>query len=477
MSGGRSWGAFIDGQPAVASGKPIVLVNPADEAPFAEVPAAGIADVDAAASAADRTFRSGWRDLAPGKRVAMLTALAGKIRAHQEELALLETRCVGKPIVESRDEVDGAAGVFEYYAGAVTRLYGLTIPVGRGGFDYTLRQPLGVVAAIVPWNYPLLIAAWKVAPALAAGNCVLLKPASLSPLTAIRLGELALEAGFPAGVLNVLPGPGGSIGDRLATHPLVRKIGFTGSTEVGSHLLQLAARDIKRVSLELGGKSPNIVFADADLDRAAAASPLSVFSNTGQDCCARSRVLIERPVFDRFVEGFIAATKAIRLGDPMDETAEIGPMISSGQREVSEAFLAEAKAAGRRIAHGGDRPRPRGYYLSPAVVTGAEPGDRIWREEIFGPVVCLRPFDDEEAMLAEVNDSPYGLSASVWTNDLTRALRVSRRIESGVVSVNCHHSVHTTAPFGGWKQSGIGRDLGMQALDQWTETKNVYIHG
>ncbi len=477
MSAARTWGPFINGKPVVPKGKPIVLVNPADEAPFAEVAPAGIAEVDAAAEAADRAFRAGWRDLAPGKRAALLMVLAGKIRANLEELAALETRCVGKPIVESRDEMDGTAGVFEYYAGAVTRIYGQTIPVSRGGFDYTLRQPLGVVAAIVPWNFPLLIAAWKVAPALAAGNCVLLKPASLSPLTAIRLGELALEAGFPPGVLNVLPGPGGAIGDRLAAHPLIRKIGFTGSTAVGSHLMQLAARDIKRVSLELGGKSPNIVFADADIEKAATASPMSVFANTGQDCCARSRMFVERRALDRFVEGFIAATKKIVIADPMDERSEIGPMITSGQRDVSETFIAEAKQLGRTIAYGGDRPRPKGYYLTPAVVLGCEPGDRIWREEIFGPVVCIRPFDDEEAMLAEVNDSPYGLSASLWTNDLSRGLRVARRVESGVVSVNCHNSVHTTAPFGGWKQSGIGRDLGMNALDNWTETKNVYIAG
>jgi len=475
----KVWCSWIDGKEAGAAAPqpaaPQPLTNPATEDACAEVQPAGPAEVEAAVAGAQKAFRGGWRDLAPGKRATLLRSVAAGIRDHVEELAKLETMQMGKPIADSRDEAGGAAGVFEYYAGAVTRLCGSTIPVSRGGFDYTLRQPMGVVAAIVPWNFPLLIACWKVGPALAAGNTVVLKPASLSPLTAIRLGQLASEAGLPPGVLQVLPGPGGSIGDALVGHPLVRKIALTGSTEVGSHLMAMAAKDIKRVSLELGGKSPNIVFADADVDKAAATSPMSVFANTGQDCCARSRVFVERRVFDRFVDAFVAATKALKVGDPTDEATQVGPLVSAGQRGISETFLQEARAAGRKVLVGGDRPRPRGFYLNPAVVVGVEPSDRIWREEIFGPVVCIRPFDDEEAMLEEVNASPYGLSGSLWTNDLTRALRVASRVESGVISVNCHNSVHTDAPFGGFKASGLGRDLGMEALANYTEVKNVYI--
>jgi len=471
----KTWKPFIDGKPAGSGQKPAPVINPATEAPCAEVYPAGAAEVEAAVSGAQRAWLGGWRDMAPGKRAAVLRAVARKIAENVEELAQLETACVGKPIADSRDEASGAAGVFEYYAGAVTRLTGQTIPVSRGGFDYTLRQSMGVVAAIVPWNFPLLIATWKTAPALAAGNAVVLKPASLSPLTALRLGELACEAGLPPGVLQVLPGPGSAMGDALVTHPLVRKVALTGSTEVGSHLMQLASRDIKRVSLELGGKSPNIVFADADVDKAAATSPMSVFANTGQDCCARSRIFVERKVYDRFVEGFVKATRALKVGDPLKDETQVGPMVSAGQRAISEEFMADARKAGRKIACGGDRPFPKGYYLNPALVLGVETGDRAWREEIFGPVACIRAFDDEATMLAEVNDSPYGLSGSLWTRDLERALRVASRVESGVLSVNCHNSVHTDAPFGGFKKSGLGRDLGMAALDNYTETKNVYI--
>jgi betaine-aldehyde dehydrogenase len=331
------------------------------------------------------------------------------------------------------------------------------------------------VAAIVPWNFPFPIACWKAAPALAAGNCVVLKPASQSPLTAILLGQLAHEAGLPAGVLQVVPGAGSEVGEALVTHPLVRKISFTGSTAVGARLMELAARDLKRVSLELGGKSPNIVFADCDLEAAARTSPLSVFANTGQDCCARSRVFVERRVFDQFVEKFIAATRQLRVGDPAQESTQIGPLVSAAQRQVAEEFIAEARGQGRRVACGGQRPCAKGFFLEPTVLLDVEPGDRVWREEVFGPVVCLRAFDDEAAMLREVNDSRYGLSGSLWTNDLKRALRVARAVESGVLSVNCHSSVHVEAPFGGFKQSGLGRDLGLAAMEGYTELKNVYV--
>lgn len=467
---------FLDGgwRPA-STGKKTPLVNPATEAPFAEVAAAGAADVAAAIESAQRAWEGGWRDLAPGKREAVLHAVARSLREHLEEIAQLERLQIGKPISDARDEAGLGARCFEYYAGAVTKFGGQTLPVAKGGFDFTLRQPMGVVACIVPWNFPFPIACWKAAPALAAGNCVVLKPATLSPLTALKLGELACAAGLPPGVLQVLPGSGSAIGDALVTHPLIRKVSFTGSTEIGRRIMELAARDLKRVSLELGGKSPNIVFADADWERAADTSPLSVFANTGQDCCARSRVYVERPIFERFLERFVAATRRLVVGDPAQEATQLGPLVSAVQRESVEDFLADARKRGSRFACGGGRPHPRGFYLEPTVLVGVGKEDRCWREEIFGPVVALTPFDDEAEMLRDVNASPYGLSGSLWTNHLGRALRVSRAVQSGVLSVNSHSSVHVEAPFGGFKQSGLGRDLGLAALEGYTELKNVYV--
>ncbi len=467
---------FINGQLQISrEGRTTPQINPATEEIFCEVSAAGVPDLQEAVEGAQQAFAQGWRDIIPRRRTDLLFNIARLIRENLEALARLESQNIGKPIRDARDEIGLGARVFEYYAGAVTKFFGQTIPVARGGFDFTVRQPMGVIAAIVPWNFPFPIACWKVAPALAAGNSVVLKPASQSPLTAIRLGQLAHEAGLPPGVLQVVPGPGSIIGDALATHPLVRKISFTGSTEIGSRLMGLAARDLKRVSLELGGKSPNIVFADADLEQAAASSPMSVFANTGQDCCARSRVFVERPVFDQFVERFVAATRQLRVDDPARESTEIGPLVSAGQREVAEQFIDEARRAGRLIATGGRRPFAKGFFLEPTVLLGVAPTDRVWQEEVFGPVVCLRPFDGEEEMLREVNDSRYGLSGSLWTNDLKRALRVSRRVETGVLSINSHSSVHVEAPFGGFKQSGLGRDLGMAALEGYTELKNIYV--
>jgi betaine-aldehyde dehydrogenase len=334
---------------------------------------------------------------------------------------------------------------------------------------------MGVVACIVPWNFPFPIACWKAAPALAAGNCVVLKPASLSPLTALALGELAHRAGLPPGVLQVLPGPGGAVGEALAAHPLIRKVSFTGSTAVGRRIMELAARDLKRVSLELGGKSPNIVFADADWQRAAETSPMSVFANTGQDCCARSRVFVERSVYAPFVERFVAAASKLVVGDPTQPETQLGPLVSADQRATVEEYLSDARANGARFAFGGQRCQPRGCYLEPTVLLDVDKSQRCWREEIFGPVVCIAPFDDERQMLQEVNASPYGLSGSIWTNDLRRALRVARAVESGVLSINSHSSVHVEAPFGGFKQSGLGRDLGMAAMEGYTELKNVYV--
>jgi len=467
---------FADGAAREAqSGRRTSLINPATEDRFAEVACATAGDLDAAVQSAHRAWESGWRDLAPGKRTEILFNVARVLRENLEGIAQLEMLQIGKPISDARDEAGLGARVFEFYAGAVTKFGGQTLPVSRGGFDFTLRQPMGVVACIAPWNFPFPIGCWKAAPALAAGNCVVLKPASLSPLTALALGELAHSAGLPPGVLQVLPGAGSEIGDALVTHPLIRKVSFTGSTAVGRRIMELAARDLKRVSLELGGKSPNIVFADADWQRAADSSPMSVFANTGQDCCARSRVYVERAIYPPFVERFVQATRQLVVGDPSKPETQLGPLVSAGQRDTVEAFLQDARANARTFACGGKRPPSRGYYLEPTVLLDVAPTDRCWHEEIFGPVVCIAPFDDEAAMLRDVNASPYGLSGSVWTNDLRRALRVCRAVQSGVLSVNSHSSVHVEAPFGGFKQSGLGRDLGMAALEGYTELKNVYV--
>jgi acyl-CoA reductase-like NAD-dependent aldehyde dehydrogenase len=464
-------GAYRDGQAAQRT----TLINPATEQALAEISACSPADVASAVDSAHAAWESGWRDLPPGKRTEVLYGISRVLRENLEELAQLETAQIGKPISDARDEIGLGARVFEYYAGAVGKFCGQTIPVARGGFDFTLRQSMGVVAAIVPWNFPFPIACWKAAPALAAGNCVVLKPASLSPLTALRLGELAHQAGLPSGVLQVLSGPGGSIGDALVTHPKIRKVSFTGSTEIGRRIMEQASRDIKRVSLELGGKSPNIVFADSDWQRAAENSPMSVFANTGQDCCARSRLFVERSVYEPFVEAFVAATEKLVVGDPTQDTTQLGPMVSAGQRSTVEEYLADARQRGSKVACGGGRPHSRGWYISPTVLLGVGLEDRCWREEIFGPVVAITPFDSESEMLKQVNDSPYGLSGSVWTNDLRRALRVARAVQSGVLSINSHSSVHVEAPFGGFKSSGLGRDLGMAAMEGYTELKNVYV--
>jgi betaine-aldehyde dehydrogenase len=451
------------------------LVNPANGETFAEVENAGSELVADAIESAQRAWQEKWRDFSPGKRTEILFAISRGIRERAEELAQAERANIGKPISDARDEIGLGARIFEYYAGAITKFGGETIPVWRGGFDFTLRQPMGVVAAIVPWNFPFPIASWKVAPALAAGNSVVLKPASLSPLTALLLGEIASNAGLPEGVLQVLPGSGSRVGDALVTHPLIRKISFTGSTEVGSRIMALASKGIKRVSLELGGKSPNIIFADADLEKAASQSPGSVFANTGQDCCARSRIFVEKKIYGEFLERFKAATAALVVGDPEKDMTQLGPMVSEAQRASVEEFISVARNEGRKIAHGGGRPFDRGAYLEPTIITEPELNDRVWREEIFGPVACVRTFENEDQLIQEVNDSPYGLSGSVWTNDLSRALRICRKVESGVLSVNCNNSVHVEAPFGGFKMSGIGRDLGMHALEGYTELKNIYI--
>jgi acyl-CoA reductase-like NAD-dependent aldehyde dehydrogenase len=457
------------------------LVNPATGRPIGTAPLGGRADVDRAVEAARAAFdeRKGWASWAAGKRGRSLAKLADLVKKNSDELAWLESRNGGKPITSARGEVIGSSLVFDYYAGAANKVYGQTIPVSKPGIDMTLREPIGVVGLIVPWNFPLLMAAWKVAPALAAGNTAILKPASYTPLTAIRLGELALEAGIPAGVLNVVTGPGGTAGASIAAHPGIGKVAFTGETTTGQEIMRLAAGNVKKISLELGGKSPSIVFADADLERFAKESPYSVFDNCGQDCCARSRILVERSVHDQVVELFADATRNVKVGDPTDEATEVGPLVSTRQRDRVADYIEIGQGEGATIVVGGGAPDDPaladGAYLMPTVFDGVDNDMRIAREEIFGPVVSIIPFDTEEEGLRLANATPYGLSGSIWSRDIGRAMRAARALQSGVISVNSNSSVHTEAPFGGYKMSGIGRELGMAALDLYTETKNVFI--
>ncbi|MBX7158179.1 MAG: aldehyde dehydrogenase family protein [Verrucomicrobiae bacterium] len=453
----------------------LTLINPATEKKLCEVASASLKDLETSVTGAQKAFEKSWRDMTPGKRTEILFRFTQLIVQHQEELAQLEMLNIGMPISNARGELQLTFRIAAYYTDAISKFCGQTIPVARGGFDYTLRSPLGVVAAIVPWNFPLSIAAWKIFPALAAGNCVVLKPASLSPLTAIKLGILALEAGLPDGVLQVLPGSGQRLGDALVQHPLIRKISFTGSTEIGTHIMKMAADDMKRVSLELGGKSPNIVFNDADLEKVAALCSISVFDNTGQDCCARSRVFVEQNIFDEFVKKFIQASNRLIIGDPSHPKTQIGPLISKQHRDHVQTYLDSVPDHCQKIVCGKTPLPKKGFYMRPVVILGCNTREKVWREEIFGPVVCIRPFRDENSMLREVNESHYGLSGSIWTNDLKRALRVAKRVESGVLSINSINSVHVAAPFGGFKRSGIGRDLGMTAMEGYTELKNIYI--
>ncbi len=457
-----------------ASGGVIKLTEPATEEPLAEVPAAGREELDRAIEGAARAFAV-WEIWSPVERTAILYRIAAGIRASAEELARLEARNVGKAIGDARWEVEAGAKCFEYYAGAISRFWGKTVPLSDLGLNYTVHVPIGVVASIVPWNFPFLMACWKTAPALATGNAVVLKPASQTPLTALALGKIAMAAGVPPGILQVVAGRGSEIGDRLVTHPLVGKISFTGETVTGARIVEKSAHDIKRVSLELGGKSPNIVFADADVEEAARRSPMGVFANTGQDCCARSLVLVEKSAYDRFLEAYVETTRALKVGDPLEDSTEVGPMVSAGQRATSEKYIAMARAEGGRVLCGGERVRSPGYYLSPAVIDRLDFSSRVCQEEIFGPVAVVLPFENEAEALRLANGTIYGLSGSLWTRDVSRALRVAKAVRSGVLGVNTTRSVFTEMPFGGFKHSGTGRDLGMEAMGLYTEVKSVYI--
>jgi acyl-CoA reductase-like NAD-dependent aldehyde dehydrogenase len=444
----------------------VQLVNPATEEPIAEVEQAGVEEADAAVARAKAAFPA-WRALAPSDRARLLRRLATLVEENGEELARIETRNVGKPISDSRGEVGTVADVFHFYAGAVDKHHGETIPVA-GGVDMTFREPLGVVGLIVPWNFPLNISSWKLGPALACGNTVVLKPAELTPLSAVRLGELALETGIPEGVVNIVVGKGSIVGQRLVEHPDVAKIGFTGSTEVGRGVMEGAAATIKRVTLELGGKSANVIFADADLEAAAAAAPYAVFGNAGQDCCARSRILVERSAYDRFLELLVEATRGVKVGDPEAESTEMGPLISAEQREKVASFV-----DGEPLFRGA-APDGRGFWF-PCTLVEASNDDRVAREEVFGPVAAVIPFADEDDAIRLANATPYGLSGSIWTQNGARALRVARAIDAGVLSLNANTSVRVQTPFGGFKQSGFGRELGMHALEGYSEIKNVFV--
>jgi acyl-CoA reductase-like NAD-dependent aldehyde dehydrogenase len=452
-----------------AGGGEYHVINPATEAIEASVGLASVAEADAAIDRAASAWPA-WRAVSPADRGRLLRRFADLVDTHLEELAQLEVRNSGHTISNARWEAGNVRDVLNYYSAAPERLIGKQIPVA-GGIDVTFSEPLGVVGIIVPWNFPMPIAGWGFGPALAAGNTVVLKPAELTPLTAIRLGELALEAGFDEGVFTVIPGKGSVVGQRFVEHPAVRKVCFTGSTSVGQQIMRGAADQVKRITLELGGKSANIVFADSDIEKAAATAPYGVFDNAGQDCCARSRILVEAGVYERFLSLLEPAVQGVKVRNPAEDDAEMGPLISAKQREVVSSYV---EGDGVDVAFRGVVPGGSGFWYPPTVVLPTSTQDRVWREEVFGPVVSVLPFTDEADAIAKANDSEYGLSGSIWTRDLGRALRVSRGVEAGNLSVNSHSSVRYSTPFGGFKQSGIGRELGPDALAAFTETKNVF---
>jgi aldehyde dehydrogenase (NAD+) len=472
---------FIGGQwRPPASGETYATINPATEEVSAQVARGDERDIDLAVQAARRAFDHGpWPRMAAAERARILWKLADLIGANLDEMAKLESINTGKTLFDSgKVELPFAADVFRYYAGWTTKIHGDTLNLRDGAFTFTLRQPLGVVGAIVPWNFPFLLASWKIAPALAAGNTLVLKPASLTPLTALRFAELTQEAGLPEGVFNVVPGPGGKTGMALVRHPGVDKVAFTGSTEVGKGIMREAAGSLKRVSLELGGKSPNVVFADADMEAALRGAMTGIFYNKGEVCAAGSRLLVEQRIHDEFVGKLVDRVKGLKVGDPMDKTTRMGPVVSAQQLETVLGYVEAGRREGATLAAGGERVRVgdgRGYFVQPTVFTGVSNGMRIAREEIFGPVLSVIPFKDADDAIAQGNETFYGLAAAVWTRDVGKALRAARALRAGTVWVNAYNLFDAALPFGGFKESGFGRELGQAGLDLYTEVKSVWV--